>query len=124
MPYRIGADPAKHGAADCYSLTRTVMASYGVEMPAPQRAWYRRLRRRDYRVFEDELNLWGRKTDSLDCGVVALCRAENVGFGLAVYWEDGWLNFGESGVRWSPTGALQAVAFYCPLRRTSATRLD
>ena len=33
MPYRLGADPIKHGAADCLSLAKTVLASYGIKTP-------------------------------------------------------------------------------------------
>ena len=123
MPYRLGANPIKHGAADCLSLACTVLNYYGIPTPEPKRSWYKRLKRGEYSVFEEELSRWGEKTADLKCGVVALCRADNGGFGLAVYWSDGWLNFAGSEVRWSPSVVLQVVECYCPSRQTSATSL-
>ena len=51
MQYCLGANPVDHGAADCLSLCRTVLASYGIDTPKPKRSWYRRLRRGDTDVF-------------------------------------------------------------------------
>ncbi len=112
-PYRLGGDFINYEGGDCLSLARAVLAYYGVNTPEPQRDWYRRLRRGDTSVFKEELERWGQQTTHVDCGVVALCRSEN-GYGMAVYFENGWLNFGESGVRWSPIGHLQVHEFYCP----------
>jgi hypothetical protein len=111
--YRLGADFVSRPEGDCLSLARAVLTYYGVETPEPQRSWYRRLRKGDTAVFYDELERWGVKTTDLECGVVALCRAEN-GYGMAAWFEEGWLNYAESVVRWSPIGAPQVVALYCP----------
>ena len=58
LPYRLGADPEKHKAGDCLSLVRTVLANYGFTVPQGQRDWYRRLRKKDYSIFFEELNRW------------------------------------------------------------------
>ena len=55
LPYRLGADPEKHGAGDCLSLCRTVLKSYGISSPEPERSWYRRLKKKDYSIFFEEL---------------------------------------------------------------------
>ena len=102
----------EHGSADCLSLARTVLASHGIPSPAPKREWYRRLRRGDYSVFPDELSAWGVKTRATTIGSVGLCRAES-GYGLAVYYENGWPSFVESVVKWSPIGSLEVVEMYC-----------
>ena len=47
LPYRLGADPVTHGAGDCLSLARTVVANYGFTVPKGERDWYRRLRKKD-----------------------------------------------------------------------------
>lgn len=123
LPYRLGADPVKHGAADCVSLARTVLQHYGIESPSPKRDWYRRLKRGDTAVFPDELKRWGVMTDLLDCGVVALCRTDAGGFGLAAWWSEGWLNFSGSEVVWSPIGVLPVVERYCQRKQNSAILL-
>jgi len=112
MKYRLGSNPAVHGTADCLSLARTVLGWYGIATPEPKRDWYRRLRRNDYSVFEEELARWGKQTSHLESGVVALCNAEN-GSGMATYWEGGWLSFVGSEVAWSPIGGLEVNALYC-----------
>ena len=48
MPYRLGADPEKHRAADCVSLSRTVLKHYGIKSQQATRNWYRRLKKKDY----------------------------------------------------------------------------
>ena len=48
---------------------------------------------------------------------MALCTAGD-GYGLAVYYEEGWLSFVESVVAWSPTNALPVVGLYCPRKQT------
>ena len=95
------------------ALARFVLESYGIKTPKPQRSWYRRLRKKDTQVFKDELERWGEITSDLGCGVVALCKAES-GYGMAVWFENGWLSFVESEVRWSPIGVLAVVECYCP----------
>ena len=121
MGYRLGASPERHGATDCFGLARAVVEHYGYSAPAPTREWYRRLRRGDYAVFRDELERWGVRTTDLDCGVVALCQAEK-GYGLAAYWEEGWISFVGQAVRWSPPGALPVVASFCPQKLRCASR--
>ena len=112
LPYRLGANPAEHGAADCLTLARTVLAWHGIDTPKPQRSWYRRLRRGDIAVFKEELSRWGSVTDSPTLGTVAICQS-SLGLGMASYFDSGWLHFDESVVRWSPCGVLPVVAYYC-----------
>ncbi len=115
LPYRLGATPDKHHAADCLTLAREVLNNYGIESPAPPRSWYRRLRNKDYKVFSDELKKWGRQTTTANIGVVALCKAEK-GYGMAVYWKGGWLSFVEKTVRWSPLTFLEVLELYYPMK--------
>ena len=89
LPYRLGADPEKHGALDCVSLSRTVLKYYGIKSPEPTRQWYRRLKRKDYSIFREQLELWGIRTKTLRLGTVGLCKSK-AGYGLAVYWAEGW----------------------------------
>ena len=116
--YRLGANFITRPEGDCLSLARAVLAYYGIETPEPERSWYRRLRKGDTTVFSDELKRWGVVTDSLECGVVGLCQAEN-GYGMAAYFEDGWISYVESVVQWSPIGLLQVVELYCPRKQSS-----
>lgn len=113
LPYRLGATPEKHNAADCLSLAKAVLAWYDIDTPTAKRDWYRRLRRKDYTVFAEELERWGNRIDAPRIGTVALCQAD-CGLGMASYFEDGWISFVGSEVRWSPLGVLQVVACYCP----------
>jgi len=113
LPYRLGADPIKHHAADCVSLARTVLKYYGISSPKPTRDWYRRVRKKDFDIFKEELEKWGNKTKQFNIGTVALCKSNN-GFGLAVYYEEGWISCGESEVRWSPLDGLEVVGCYSP----------
>ena len=115
LPYRLGATPDKHKAADCLTLAREVLKNYGIESPEPPRSWYRRLRKKDYKVFSDELKKWGRQTTTANIGVVALCKAEK-GYGMAVYWNGGWLSFVEKTVRWSPLTFLEVLELYYPMK--------
>jgi len=117
LPYRLGADPEKHGALDCVSLSRTVLKYYGIKSPEPTRQWYRRLKRKDYSIFREQLELWGIRTKTLRLGTVGLCKSK-AGYGLAVYWAEGWLNIcEESGAKWSPIEALQVVDSYYPQKQ-------
>lgn len=121
LPYRLGADPEKHGATDCVGLSRTVLATYGIDAPAPTRDWYRRLRRGDWSIFPEQLGVWGTRIPRPRLeGTVALCSAEK-GYGLAVWALDGWLMYRVNQVAWCPTEALPAVAFYYPQKLTFAT---
>ena len=123
MPYRLGATPEKHQAVDCLSLARSVLLNYGIKSPEPTRDWYRRLRKKDYSIFKEQLELWGIKTKTLKLCTVGLCRSDT-GYGLCIYWEDGWLNCGESEARWSPTGVLQVEEYYYPQKRNFVRPLD
>ena len=121
MPYRLGADPEKHGAVDCLSLARTVLKTYGIKSPSPTRDWYRRFRNKDYAIFREQLKLWGNKTESLKIGTVGLCKSEE-GYGLAVYFENGWLSISaELGARWSPIELLQVEEYYYPQKSNFVT---
>ncbi len=96
MGYRLGADPERHGAADCLSLCQTVLASYGIKTPKAERSWYRRLKQGDYSIFKEELSRWGTQTASPRIGAVALCDADNDAYGMAVFWQHGWLSFSKT----------------------------
>ena len=116
LPYRLGAIPDKHQAADCLSLARAVLAHYGIDSPAPTRNWYRRLRRGDYDIFPEQLECWGEKVEQPRIGAVALCKGEVSAYCLAAYFAEvpGWLSFAGREVRWSPIEALPIVSIYCP----------
>lgn len=116
MRYRLGSNPEQHGTADCLSLARAVVQYHGFAAPTPQRDWYRRLRRQDYSIFDEELAKWGELTDQPRIGVVALCQSDQGGYGLATFWEDGFLSFVGSEVSWSPSQALAVVGLYAPNR--------
>ena len=116
LPYRLGADPVKHGAGDCLSLVRTVLANYGFTVPQGQRDWYRRLKKKDYSVFFQELNRWG--VDSPPkLGAIALCKSEDGSYGMAAFYEGGWISYrktlGGQLVIWSPLNALTVEGCYC-----------
>ena len=111
LPYRLGATPEKHGAADCLSLAKAVLDFYGVITPEPERNWYRRLRRGDTAVFEEELERWGQKIEAPTISTVALCHGP-LGLGMASFFEDGWIHYAGSEAIWTPIGALQVVGLY------------
>jgi hypothetical protein len=96
-------------------LSRYVLRTYGIETPAGERSWYRKLRQKDYSIFREQLNLWGTLTDKIDVGTVALCRT-NDGLGLATFIDDfpGWLSFCGKEVVWSQAEALNIEVCYCP----------
>ena len=116
LPYRLGADPIRHGAADCLSLCRVCLGSYGIQVPQGKRSWYRRLKNKDYDVFFEELNRWGVKSPP-KLGTLGLCKSEN-GLGMASFYEDGWLSFqerfNESTVIWTPLSSLTVIESYYP----------
>ena len=114
LPYRLGADPEKHKAGDCLSLCRSVLKSYGISSPDPERSWYRRLKKKDYSIFFEELNRWG--VDSPPkLGAIALCKSDD-GYGMAAYYEEGWLSYqktlGGQVVIWLPLNALMVKGCY------------
>jgi len=115
LPYRLGADPEKHKAGDCLSLVRTVLANYGFTVPKGERHWYRRLRKKDYSIFFEELNRWG--VDSPPkLGTIALCKSEDDSYGMAAWYEEGWLSYqktlGGQVVIWLPLKALMVEGCY------------
>ena len=112
LRYRLGANPEKHGAADCLNLAIAVLRWYGIETPKPQREWYRRLKQGDTSVFHDELSRWGEKVAEPKIGTVALCEAD-VGFGMVSFFEGGWIGFKGSEVGWLTIDAPTVVALYC-----------
>ena len=114
LPYRLGADPVKHGAGDCLSLCRTVLKSYGISSPDTKLSWYLRLRKKDYRIFTEELNRWG--VDSPPkLGAIALCKSDD-GYGMAAFYEEGWLSYRKTlkgqTVMWSPLNVLTVEGCY------------
>ena len=111
LPYRLGAIPEKHGAADCLSLAKAVLAFQGVATPEPTREWYRRIKRGDTDVFKEELTKWGKEINSPTLTTVALCRGP-LGLGMATFFEDGWIHFSGSEAVWSPIGALVVEGLY------------
>tara|TARA_E500000331_G_scaffold302643_1_gene304685 strand:- start:7709 stop:8092 length:384 start_codon:yes stop_codon:yes gene_type:complete len=115
LPYRLGSDPIKHGSADCLSLCRVVLAYDGYIVPTGEREWYRRLRKKDYSVFEDELNRWGIESPPR-LGSIALCLGNDNSLALAAYYLNGWLSFkktfGELAVSWSPLNGLMVKGCY------------
>lgn len=113
LPYRLGAVPEKHGAADCLTLAKAVLQWHGIGSPEPTRAWYRRLRLKDYSIFEEQLELWGNKTDTAKVGTVGLIHCLDGSYGLASFYEGGWLQFRDHRVTWIPCSALTPVALYC-----------
>ena len=115
LPYRLGANPEQHRAADCLTLARYVLKTYGIDSPAGDRSWYRRLRKGDYLIFREQLELWGSLTDDIEVGTVALCQTGS-GVGLATFIDDfpGWLSFAGTEVVWSRLEALNIEALYCP----------
>ena len=121
LPYRLGADPKKHGAGDCLSLCRTVLKSYGISSPEPERSWYRRLKKKDYSIFFEELNRWGVESPP-KLGTIGLCKSDD-GYGMAAYYEDGWLSYRRTlegqVVIWSPLEALLVVGCYFQRKQTS-----
>ena len=112
LPYRLGAIPEKHGAADCLSLAKAVLAFQGVATPEATRQWYRRIKKGDTSIFEEELERWGQKIEAPTISTVALCHGP-LGLGMASYFEDGWIHFSGSEAIWSPIGGLQVVGLYC-----------
>jgi hypothetical protein len=115
LPYRLGADPEKHGAADCLTLSKYILGTYGIQTPPGEKSWYRRLRNNDYSIFVEQLELWGTPTTDIGVGTVALCKAGS-GVGLATFIDDypGWLSFIGTQVVWNPVGALSTERLYCP----------
>ncbi len=109
LPYRLGAEPARHGATDCINLCRWVLGWHGIEAPVPARNWYRRLHAGDTTIFKEQLELWGTPGET---GIIALVQASNT-FGLAVFYDTGWLHCSAqtSRVVWSP--AVKYEARYC-----------
>ena len=115
LPYRLGADPEKHGAGDCLSICITVLKSYGIYTPQPKREWYKRLRRGDYSVFETELKRWG-VDSSPKLGAIALCLSNENCLGMAAFYEEGWIHYQKTLegrlVKWSAISALTVKGCY------------
>ena len=127
LGYRLGSDPVKHGTGDCLSLCQTVLAHYGFTVPKAHRSWYRRLRKKDYSIFNEELNKWGvESTPRL--GVIGLCHSEDNAYGMAAFYEEGWLSYRKTlesqVVIWSPLEALSLVGCYYQRKPISVTSLD
>ena len=113
LPYKLGADPFKHGASDCVNLCRAVLCFQGINAPSPTRDWYRRLRRGDTSVFVEQLNSWGSPVMYASPGTIALSQV-GTSSGLAAYYDRGWLHCNAQTLRvaWSP--AVNIAALYCP----------
>ena len=127
LPYRLGADPEKHGAGDCLSLCRTLLKYYGINSPIPKRSWYRRIRKKDYSIFDEELNKWGIESPP-KLGAIALCRGNDDGYGMAAFYEEGWLSyrktFGDLVVNWCPISGLTVKGCYYQRKQNSVMFLD
>jgi cell wall-associated NlpC family hydrolase len=125
LPYRLGATPDRHGAADCLSLSRAVLRWYGIDSPTPQRAWYRQLRQGNAHVFTEQLSLWGVITTVARVGVIGLSHNSDKSCGLVAFYEDGWLHFNQSRVvTWTPQTLLTPAALYCQAKSSCATPSD
>ena len=115
LEYRLGSDPAIHGTGDCLSLVRTVLANYGFTVPKGERDWYRRLKRKDYSIFFEELNRWGVESPP-KLGTIGLCHSEDDSYGMAAYYEEGWLSYRKTlkgqTVMWSPLNVLTVEGCY------------
>jgi len=113
LPYKLGADPFRHGATDCVNLCRAVLQFQGIDTPVPTRDWYRRLKRGDVSVFAEQLNSWGNPVMYASPGTIALSQAR-IGYGLAAFYDSGWIHCNAQTLRvaWSP--AVNTVALYSP----------
>ena len=113
LPYRIGADPIKHGATDCVNLCRFVLAWHGISTPTPERQWYRRLRAGDSSIFIEQLELWGHQTTTATTTTIALVRVAT-SYAMAAYFDGGWLHCSTQTSRavWSPS--VNSEVLYCP----------
>ena len=127
LEYRLGSDPIKHGTGDCLSLCRTVLKYYGIVSPEPERDWYRRLKRKDYSIFFEELNRWGVESPP-KLGAIGLCHSENGSYGMAAFYEEGWIHYkkalGSQVVSWSPIEALSLAGCYFQRKPISVMPLD
>ena len=113
LPFRLGANPEKHGAADCLSMSKAVLHWCGIDSPEPTRSWYRRLKRKDYVIFREELERWGVEVSTAKLGTVGLGQGTANSCGLVVFYENGWLHFNhESKISWAPLSVLIPVALY------------
>ena len=125
LKYRLGSDPIKHGTGDCLSLVRTVLGHYGFTVPKGKRDWYRRLKRKDYSIFFEELNRWGVESPP-KLGTIGLCKSDD-GYGMAAYYEEGWLSyrktFGGQVVIWCPLDNLLVEGCYFQRKQICATSL-
>ena len=114
LEYRLGSDPVKHGTGDCLSLVRTVLGHYGFSVPKAERNWYRRLKRKDYSIFFEELNRWGVESPP-KLGTIGLCKSED-GYGMAAWYEEGWISYqktlGGQVAIWLPLNALTVEGCY------------
>tara|TARA_B100000945_G_scaffold320819_1_gene332268 strand:- start:10903 stop:11307 length:405 start_codon:yes stop_codon:yes gene_type:complete len=126
LEYRLGSDPIKHGTGDCLSLVRTVLGHYGFTVPKGERNWYRRLKRKDYSIFFEELNRWGVESPP-KLGTIGLCKSDD-GYGMAAFYEEGWLSYqktlGKLVVKWSPLEALLLAGCYFQRKPTFAMHLE
>jgi hypothetical protein len=126
LEYRLGSDPVRHGTGDCLSLVRTVLANYGFTVPKGERDWYRRLKRKDYSIFFEELNRWGVESPP-KLGTIGLCKSDD-GYGMAAYYEEGWLSyrktFGGQVVIWCPLDNLLVEGCYFQRKQIFVTSLE
>ena len=126
LKYRLGSDPIKHGTGDCLSLVRTVLGHYGFTVPKGKRDWYRRLKRKDYSIFFEELNRWGVESPP-KLGTIGLCKSDD-GYGMAAYYEEGWLSyrktFGGQVVIWCPLDNLSVEGCYFQRKQICVTSLE
>jgi len=124
--YRLGSDPVIHGTGDCLSLVRTVLGHYGFAVPKGERDWYRRLKRKDYSIFFEELNRWGVESPP-KLGTIGLCKSDD-GYGMAAYYEEGWLSyrktFGGQVVIWCPLDNLLVEGCYFQRKQICVTSLE
>lgn len=113
LPYRWGADPNRHGAADCLRLTIAVLAFYDAPRPMIKRAWYRAAGRGHWQPLLDELAAISRPVaGAMSLDVALLDGGEPIA--LAVCVAGGLLTTcQEHGAHWRPLAACQIRRWFC-----------
>ena len=123
LPYRLGAEPEKHHAVDCLTLTISVLNFYGIKFLKREKEWYKRYLRKDFSIFKEVFDKWGNETKDINIGTVAIVNKKE-GFALAVYYEGGFLICQEPMVRWTPQETLAVEKYYCPQKSNYVKLLE
>ena len=62
-------------------------------------------------MFPEQLGLWGRQTDAAKVGTLGLVHCADGSYGLASFYEGGWLQFRDLRVTWIPLAVLLPPLF-------------